>query len=172
MLAEQFPEVLTELRKLAGGERLPAFAPQFALRNPGRDPGRSSIGSSSASGTRSAPSPRRLGEVARTGEGVEALRRLVDRGLATLAGFTPSDAMHVLGRQHGWSVEAARLGAAMLATEERNASAREAADTPEGFCERTYQHVVREAHASCSKAHWPTTRELKRSTVAGDRWAC
>jgi N-methylhydantoinase A/oxoprolinase/acetone carboxylase beta subunit len=89
--------------------------------------------------------PRRLGEVARTGQGVEALRRLVDRGLATLAGFTPSDAMHVLGRQQGWSVEAARLGATILATEERNASARQARDTPEVFCERVYQHVVREA---------------------------
>ncbi len=91
---------------------------------------------------RSPPSPRRLAEVARTGQGVEALRRLVDRGLATLAGFTPSDAMHVLGRQQGWNVEAARLGAAVLATEERNASGRRERDTPEGLCERTYQHVA------------------------------
>jgi N-methylhydantoinase A/oxoprolinase/acetone carboxylase beta subunit len=53
--------------------------------------------------------------------------------------------MHVLGRQQGWSVEAARLGAALLTTEERNARARKERDTPEGFCERTYQHVVREA---------------------------
>jgi N-methylhydantoinase A/oxoprolinase/acetone carboxylase beta subunit len=63
----------------------------------------------------------------------------------TVAGFTPSDAMHVLGRQQGWSVEAARLGAAILATEERNARARAAGDSPEALCERTYQHVVREA---------------------------
>jgi N-methylhydantoinase A/oxoprolinase/acetone carboxylase beta subunit len=70
---------------------------------------------------------------------------LVDRGLANIAGFTPSDAMHVLGRQQGWNVEAARLGAVVLATEERNARARKERDTPEGFSERTYQHVVREA---------------------------
>ncbi|MCR4268746.1 hydantoinase/oxoprolinase family protein, partial [Nitratireductor sp. ZSWI3] len=43
------------------------------------------------------------------------LRRLVSRGLALLAGFTPSDAAHVLGRQTGWNAEAARLGAALFA---------------------------------------------------------
>ena len=59
--------------------------------------------------------PRPLAEVARTAVGVEALRRLVDRGLATLSAFTPSDALHVLGRQHDWSVEAARLGAFLKA---------------------------------------------------------
>lgn len=86
--------------------------------------------------------PQRLEKVARTNQGVEALRRLVDRGLATLAGFTPSDAMHVLSRQQGWDVEAARLGAAILATEERNAKARKDRDTPEGLSERIYQHVL------------------------------
>jgi N-methylhydantoinase A/oxoprolinase/acetone carboxylase beta subunit len=53
--------------------------------------------------------------------------------------------MHVLGRQHSWNVEAARLGAMILATEERNSTARKERDTPESICERTYQHVVRAA---------------------------
>jgi N-methylhydantoinase A/oxoprolinase/acetone carboxylase beta subunit len=86
-----------------------------------------------------------LDAVARTVQGVEALRRLVDRGLATLAAFTPSDALHVLGHQQGWSREAARLGAATLATEERNARAGRTKDTPGGLSERVYQHVLREA---------------------------
>jgi N-methylhydantoinase A/oxoprolinase/acetone carboxylase beta subunit len=66
--------------------------------------------------------------------------------------------MHVLGRQQGWSVEAARLGAAILATEERNARARAAGESPEALCERTYQHVVREAARvvlECALAHDP-----------------
>ena len=54
------------------------------------------------------------------------LDRLVGRGLAQLAGFTPSDAMHVLGRQAGWSGEAARLGGA-LAARRRNGSGKPAA---------------------------------------------
>ncbi len=145
LLAEQFPAVLSDLRQLAREERPPIYAAQFALRNAGRDPGAHLDRLEQRVWDALDAVPRRLGEVARTGQGVEALRRLVDRGLATLAGFTPSDAMHVLGRQQGWSVEAARLGATILATEERNARARQARDTPESFCERTYQHVVREA---------------------------
>ncbi|HEV7986275.1 MAG TPA: hydantoinase/oxoprolinase family protein [Steroidobacteraceae bacterium] len=145
LLADQFPDVLVELRQLAGAERLPPFAAQFAFRNPGREPGAQLVPLEQRVWDALTPVPRRLGEVARSTQGVEAARRLVDRGLASLAGFTPSDAMHVLGRQHGWSVEAARLGAAILATEERNASARKQSDTPEGLCKRTYQHVVREA---------------------------
>lgn len=43
-----------------------------------------------------------------------SLDRLVDRGLLTLAAFTPSDAAHVLGLQQGWCREAASLGAALL----------------------------------------------------------
>jgi N-methylhydantoinase A/oxoprolinase/acetone carboxylase beta subunit len=145
LLAEQFPEVLTELRQLAGEERPPPFATHFAFRNPGRDPDAHLDRVELRVWGALSAVPRRLGEVGRTAVGVEALRRLVDRGLATLAGFTPSDAMHVLGQQHGWSVEAARLGAVVLTTEERNASARQQRETPESLCERTYQHVVREA---------------------------
>jgi len=102
--------------------------------------------------------PRPLGEVARTSVGVEALRRLVDRGLATLSGFTPTDALHVLGRQRDWNLEAARLGAMILATEERQARARTKSDTAESFAERVYQHVIREAARAvleCALAHDP-----------------
>ena len=64
--------------------------------------------------------------------------------LATLAAFTPSDAMHVLDRQQGWCREAAECGARILATEERNARAARAAVSAQAICERTYEHVVRE----------------------------
>ncbi len=157
LLATQFPDVLRSLRQLAQGERLPRWPTQFAFRNPPHE----------AQGTFDrleqrvwdalAAEPRPLDAVARTAQGIEAVRRLVDRGLATLAGFTPSDALHVLGRQQGWSIEAARLGAAILAIEERNACARSTGDTPEALSERTYQHVVREA-----------TRLLLESTLACD----
>src|SRR5579862_1833595 len=145
LLADHFPDVLIELRKLANAERPPLLAGQFAYRNPGRDPGNQLDRLERRVWDALGAFPRHLEEVARTGQGVEALRRLVDRGLATIAGFTPSDAMHVLGRQEGWSVEAARLGAAVLAIEERNAKARRDVETPEGVSERIYHHVVREA---------------------------
>lgn len=145
LLAHQFPEVLAELGRLAASERLPLFAGQFGHRNPGRAAGtdldRLELRVWEALGT----TPRRLDVVARSAQGAEALRRLVDRGIATLAGFTPSDALHVLGRQSGWSREAARLGAAILATEERNVNARKGKDTPEALCEQVYELVIRQS---------------------------
>ncbi|MBV8342043.1 MAG: hydantoinase/oxoprolinase family protein, partial [Gammaproteobacteria bacterium] len=145
LLAVRHPEVLAELRALAEAARLPLYAGHFAVRNPGGDPAAPLDRLEQRVWEALAASPRGLGEVARSAQGVEALRRLVDRGLATHSAFTPSDAMHVLGRQHGWSVEAARLGAVVLATEERNASGSPVAETPEAICERTYQLVVAEA---------------------------
>ena len=145
LLAHQFPEVLAELTRLAAAERLPSFAGQFGHRNPGREAGpdldRLELRVWHALGT----TPRRLDQVAHTAQGVEALRRLVDRGLATLAGFTPSDALHVLGRQGDWSCDAARLGAAILATEERNVTARNGKDTPEVLSERVQELVIQQA---------------------------
>ena len=158
LLAQRFPEVLGDLARLAGSERLPPFAGRYALRNPGRDPGEQLDRLERRVWDTLGEAPRRLGDAARTGQGVEAVRRLVDRGLVTVAGLTPSDAMHVLGRQHDWSLEAARLGAAILAIEERNTRARTSADSPEALCERIHQHVVREASRvvlECALAHDP-----------------
>jgi N-methylhydantoinase A/oxoprolinase/acetone carboxylase beta subunit len=145
LLAGRFPEVVTELRKLSGGGRLPHFAGRFAYRNCADDSPSLLDRLEQRVWAALGPAPRPLGDVARTTPGAEAARRLVDRGLATIAGFTPSDAMHVLGRQQGWDLEAARLGAAVLALEERNVSARRELAAPEALSERVYQHVVREA---------------------------
>ena len=145
LVAQQFPGLLVDLRQLAAASRVPLFAPQYALRNPGREAALGLDRLEQRVWDALAAVPRRLAEVARTAQGVEALRRLVDRGLATLAGFTPSDALHVLGRQQDWSIEAARLGAVILASEERNASGRSETETPEALSERTYQHVLRAA---------------------------
>jgi len=147
LLGSQYPELLRDLSELAAAERPPAFASQFALRHPRREPVRALDRLELRVWNALDVVPRRVGEVARSAQGVEALRRLVDRGLATLAGFTPSDALHVLGRQQDWSVEAARLGASILASEERHASGRALADTPQALSERTFQHVLRAASA-------------------------
>jgi N-methylhydantoinase A/oxoprolinase/acetone carboxylase beta subunit len=41
------------------------------------------------------------------------VRQLIEIGLVAAAGFTPTDALHVLGGFERWSVEAARLGAVL-----------------------------------------------------------
>ncbi len=43
-----------------------------------------------------------------------AMKRLIEMGILTLAGFTPTDASHVCGWQSDWSPEASMLGATLL----------------------------------------------------------
>ena len=62
-----------------------------------------------------AEGPRALEDLAPEPALMRPLGRLVDRGLAVFAAFTPSDAAHVLECQTGWSREAAELGARLLA---------------------------------------------------------
>ena len=142
LLAHGFPAVLAQLRATAELERLPDHPTQFAFRNPDR----AAPAHLSAIDRRVWDAldlePRAVSSVVRSGSGLEALRRLADAGLATLAAFTPSDAMHVLDRQQGWCREAAECGARILATEERNARAARAAVSAQAICERTYEHVV------------------------------
>src|SRR5882672_2894878 len=142
LLAHSFPDTLAQLRGIAELERLPDYPTQFAFRTPGRSPPTHATTVERHLWESLRLEPRQVSEVARSGAGLEALRRLADAGLATLAAFTPSDAMHVLDRQQGWSREAAEYGARILATEERNARAARAAVTPQAICERTYEHVV------------------------------
>jgi N-methylhydantoinase A/oxoprolinase/acetone carboxylase beta subunit len=55
---------------------------------------------------------------------VAALTTLVARGLVMIAGVTPSDAAHILGRQSGWDAEAARKAVALLARRRNGAGER------------------------------------------------
>ena len=59
--------------------------------------------------------PQPLSQIIKSGSQLGVLNRLVARGIATLCGFTPSDAMHVLGRHDDWNVDAALLAANLFA---------------------------------------------------------
>jgi len=72
------------------------------------------------------------------------LDRLVSRGLVLIAGFTPSDAMHVLGRQDQWNREAARLGAEVFARR-KSGSGRAIAETPEMLAEQVSVRLTRQS---------------------------
>jgi N-methylhydantoinase A/oxoprolinase/acetone carboxylase beta subunit len=157
LLAHTFPRTLEELRCLAELSHLPEFATQFAFRNPDRDAPAHLSATEKRVWEALAREPRQVSAIVRNGSGLEALRRLADAGLATIAGFTPSDAMHVLGRQEGWSREAAECGARILAIEERNGRAASAAVSATEMCERTHEHVVRE-----------TVRVLLAAALAND----
>ncbi|MEX0955279.1 MAG: hydantoinase/oxoprolinase family protein [Rhizobiaceae bacterium] len=72
------------------------------------------------------------------------LNRLVARGLAMLCGFTPSDAAHVLSRQANWNVEAARLGADLVARR-RDAGGNRVAAGGDAFSERVLALLTRKS---------------------------
>ena len=145
LMAQAFPAALPQLRSISELARLPDHATQFAFRNPDRAATEHLSALERRVWDALGLEPRQVSSVVRSGSGLQALHRLADTGLATLAGFTPSDAMHVLDRQHDWCREAAECGARILAIEERNARALAAADSPLQICQRTYEHVVREA---------------------------
>ena len=112
LLAHQHPQVLAILREQAREDAVGPLHGRFALRAQRLEADEASLSMAErrvwdALGAEPAPLTIVLGS--RRPE--RPLRRLVERGLARLAGFTPSDAAHVLGRQSGWSAEAARIGA-------------------------------------------------------------
>jgi N-methylhydantoinase A/oxoprolinase/acetone carboxylase beta subunit len=144
LLAHRFPATLEPLRALAELAHLPEFATQFAFRNPDREAPAHLSSTEQRVWAALERTPRPVSTLVRNGSGLDALRRLADAGLATMAAFTPSDAMHVLGRQEGWSREAAECGARILSIEERNARAATVARSAVEMCERTREHVVRE----------------------------
>ncbi|HEX3846127.1 MAG TPA: hydantoinase/oxoprolinase family protein [Steroidobacteraceae bacterium] len=143
LLASRFPAVLGDLERMAREDRLPPRPAHFAFRNPGRAaPAHLSAIEARVLGSLT-PEPMQVSSLTRSGAGWDALRRLADAGLAAIAAFTPSDAMHVLGHQQAWSRAAAEHGARILAIEERNARAVRAAVPPEELAGRIHEHVVR-----------------------------
>lgn len=79
-----------------------------------------------------------------------ALSQLVDRGAVVLAGFTPTDAAHVLGHQDDWCSEAARIGAEIGARRYNEINGPTYGDdgelgpmeSAESFCARVVRQVV------------------------------
>lgn len=72
------------------------------------------------------------------------LDRLVARGLVHLAGLTPSDALHVLGRQNQWNGDAARMGLE-LAIRRKDGSGREIAGSAEELAEKIVNRLTRQS---------------------------
>ncbi len=145
LLANQFPEVLVDLRVLADSERPAPFAPQFAYRNPGRDPGTQLDRIEQRIWEALALFPRQVGEVARTGRGSRRcagwsavdLRQLL-RSLRVMRCMCSANRAVGMWRQPGSVPGYWQLKSATRPPGKERA-------TPESLCERTYQHVVRAA---------------------------
>jgi N-methylhydantoinase A/oxoprolinase/acetone carboxylase beta subunit len=152
LLAHQHPKLLGILRGQSAGDSVGPYDGQFALRQ--RSLG-SKGGSLSATQeeiwNRLAEGPTPLaalfGDFHKAYFQKQALARLVERGLVVLSGFTPTDAAHVLGYHHDWSVEAAGLGAKLWACRAAQ-SPWEFDGTPDDFC----RHVLRQVTVQSGRA--------------------
>ncbi len=118
LLARQHPEILSELRDQARVRPRDEVAAQFLLarRSPTRhlDEEEQSILQSLVRGPVSLSSLVRRSRI-----GLLMLRRverLVAERFVLRAGFTPTDALHALGRLSLWDAEAAQLGAQVLSS--------------------------------------------------------
>ncbi|OQY17454.1 MAG: hypothetical protein B6I35_14560 [Anaerolineaceae bacterium 4572_32.2] len=135
MLASEHPHVVVELRRQAENGREDNLAGRFALAQ--------------RASSRSLPDGERV-LLDHLAAGPQSLLSLLDRlryrsviegrvaaletrGLALRAGFTPTDALHVLGRFEQWDAEASLLGAKLLATR--------VGLSPTAFCERVVAGV-------------------------------
>ncbi len=115
LLAQQHPGIRSELERQAARGQPREHDGAFLLRRVDRIDTASLGASTRRAWELLATGPVPIEEIVERQHLGRAAARLVDRGLAIAAGFTPTDAAHVLGRQQGWSVEAARLGAALAA---------------------------------------------------------
>ena len=73
-----------------------------------------------------------------------AMKRLIEMGLLTIAGFTPTDAAHVRGWYDQWNAEASALGASLLSRYSAFNLGR-AWDSTESFCDDMLAQVSEES---------------------------
>jgi N-methylhydantoinase A/oxoprolinase/acetone carboxylase beta subunit len=142
LLAAEHPTTLAVLEAQFAAERLPPQAGRFALRNRALDAGLESLSPAQAElWTMLEAGPMPLAAIAQRYATLKAVDRLLERGLVIVAGLTPSDAAHILGRQDQWNAKAARLGAELWIREDL-AAARAADADVAALAERIVEAVV------------------------------
>jgi N-methylhydantoinase A/oxoprolinase/acetone carboxylase beta subunit len=155
LLASQHPALVHDLHSQAEVPPRPDVAARFLL--PRRRPTRPLDEHDGAILDRLAQGPVSLSALLRDSRyGSIVLRRvgrLVAERLVLQAGFTPTDALHALGRLDLWHVEASRLGAEILAAQGRRTIQDLCSAVVEGVSNRAATALVTKALAD--EAHLP-----------------
>ncbi|HLS18324.1 MAG TPA: hydantoinase/oxoprolinase family protein, partial [Paracoccaceae bacterium] len=140
LIAAEHESVLAALERQLGATAPRALDARFLLPGPGRrselKPAEIALLEAIGDG------PVAADRVLRSRALIAALDRLVARGVVRVAGFTPSDAAHVLGRQADWDAEAAAWAATLMARK-RDATGRPVAATPEEFAHLVHRTLIR-----------------------------
>ncbi len=149
LLTYQYPGTLEVLRRQAAKPALEPYDGQFVLRQRPLDTAQGSLSEIQAEIWEAlAQGPVPLADLFRNVRishfRRRALARLAERGLAVMSSFTPTDAAHVLGYHHDWSLEAAQLGAELWARRAAE-SGRKPGENAHDFCQQVMQQVTVEA---------------------------
>ena len=144
LLGHRYPSVVAELRSILADPDGANYASRFALRPfGGQVQTMPQLGAKEQSVyERIADVPVRLDQIIHSPQDMRILLRLVKMGLAQLAGFTPSDAAHVLDKQSQWSREAALLGGLAFTRWRRMASPRAGEHECRAFAQEVFDAVV------------------------------
>jgi N-methylhydantoinase A/oxoprolinase/acetone carboxylase beta subunit len=155
LLATQYPEIVGELQNQVAVPPRDEVAAQFLLAR--RRPTRPLLEDELVILDRLAHGPVSLLALVRDARfGALVLRRIEDliaERLVMLAGFTPTDALHALGRLDLWHAEAAQLGAQVLANQGRRTVEDLCHAVVEGVSNRATQALV--SKILSDEAHLP-----------------
>jgi len=117
LIGERFPEVLDALDAALAEPAPGSDASSFVMRPLGHDAAARASGLSQREADvlqAVSERPQPLRHIAGSGSAQRAIASLRRKGLVQVAGFTPSDAAHVLGLQDNWSREAAFKAASLV----------------------------------------------------------
>ena len=135
LLASEHPQVVDELRRQMRARQREGLAGQFVMVQ--RPPSGPLLDSEQTLLQHLATGPQSLACLVNmqrySSLVVRQIESLEARRLVTRAGFTPTDALHVLGRFRLWDAVASRLGAEMMAAQ--------AGLSPQTFCEQVTSGV-------------------------------
>ena len=134
-LASTHPEIVDELRRQVGASQRQPLAGQFVLAQRRTAYATSEEDALLLRGLTAGPQSllALVDRLLYSSLVVRRIERLETRRMALRSGFTPTDALHVLGRFEHWNAEASRLGAELLAAQ--------MGFSPEAFCERVVSEV-------------------------------
>ncbi len=146
LIGHRFPDiVIPALEKQLGAVHAQRHESLFAIRTGLPDSMAAGLSAQEAAlYARITDQPQPLTQLLTTAPQKSALDRLAARGLAHICGITPSDALHVLGRQGQWNAAAARLGLE-IAARQKGGNGKPIAADAEDLANRIVRRLTRQS---------------------------
>ena len=146
LIGHRFPDiVIPALEKQIGAVHAQRHEGLFAIRTGLPDSMAAGLSAQEAAlYARISDQPQPLTQLLTSAPQKSALDRLAARGLAHICGITPSDALHVLGRQGQWNAAAARLGLD-IAARQKGGNGKPIAADAEDLANRIVQRLTRQS---------------------------